>query len=164
MRQLGSNLAAGKAALVRIDTPSGQGLKGAQSATLDLGAIGQVEARVLGIARTADQRLQSPGLMTLVVGDSAAYLGTGLTLKASLYSGSNTNGLLIPNNALLRQGGRVYAYVKTGPRDFVRRAVTPASATPDGVIVSQGFSAGEQVVVQGASALLTASTSTPAGE
>ena len=164
LRQLGNDLVAGRAALVRVDTPSGQGVKGAKTATLDLGAIGQVEARVLGIARTADQRLQSPGLMTLVTGDSAAYLGTGLTLKASLYSGSSTNGLLIPNNALLRQGGRVYAYVKTGPRDFVRRAVTPARATPDGLIVSQGFSAGEQVVVQGASALLTASTSTPAGE
>ena len=164
LRQLGNDLVGGRAALVRIDTPSGQGLKGAKSATLDLPAVGSVEARVLGIARTADQRLQSPGLMTLVTGPDAAYLSTGLTLKAGLYSGGGTNGLLIPNNALLRQGGRVYAYVKTGSRDFVRRAVTPARVTPDGVIVSQGFSAGEQVIVQGASALLTAETSTSAGE
>lgn len=164
LRQLGNDLVAGRAALVRVDTPSGKGVKGAKTATLDLGAIGSVEARVLGIARTADQRLQSPGLMTLVTGPDAAYLGTGLTLKASLYSGGGTNGLLIPNNALLRQGGRVYAYVKTGPQAFSRRAVTPARVTPDGVIVSDGFSPGDQVVVQGASALLTAETSTPAGE
>jgi hypothetical protein len=164
LRQLGSNLSAGKAALVRIDTPSGQGLKGAQSATLDLGAIGSVEARVLGVARTADARLQSPGLMTLVSGANALYLGNGLTLKASLYSGGTTSGLLIPGNALLRNGGKVYAYVKTGPQTFTQRLVTPARITPDGLIVSQGFSAGEQVVVQGALALLTAATSTPAGE
>ncbi len=164
LRQLGADLVGARAALVRIDTPSGQGLKGAKSATLDLPAVGSVEARVLGVARMADPRLQSPGLMTLVTGDSAAYLSTGLTLKAGLYSGGGTNGLLIPNNALLRQSGRVYAYVKTGPQAFSRRAVTPARVTPDGVIVSEGFSAGEQVVVQGASALLTAATSTPAGE
>ncbi|ESQ89401.1 hypothetical protein ABAC460_12890 [Asticcacaulis sp. AC460] len=164
LRQLGSDLANGKTALVRVDTPSGQGLKGAQTATLDLGAIGSVDARVLGIARTADARLQSPGLMTMVTGPNAAYLGNGLTMKASLYGGGTTNGLLIPNAALLRQGGRVYAYVRTGPQTFDRRAVVLVRVVPDGLIVSDGFAAGEQVVVQGASALLTAATSTPAGE
>ncbi|ESQ85250.1 hypothetical protein AEAC466_05935 [Asticcacaulis sp. AC466] len=164
LRQLGSDLSSGKAALVRIDTPSGQGLKGARSATLDLGAIGSVEARVLGIARTADARLQSPGVMTLVSGADAAYLSTGLTMKASLYGGGGTTGLLIPNTALLRSGGKVYAYVKTGPKTFVRRIVTPARVTPEGLIVSAGFSANESLVVQGASALLTAATSRPADE
>ena len=164
LRHLGTDLSTGKAALVRIDTPSGQGLKGARSASLDLGAIGSAEAHVLGVARTADMRLQSPGLMTMVRGDNAAYLGTGLTMKAALYSGGSTEGLLIPNAALLRNGGKVYAYVKTGAQIFERRVITPVRVTPDGLIVNSGFTAGEQVVVQGASALLTASISTPAGE
>lgn len=164
LRQLGTDLSMGRAALVRVDTPSGQGLKGAQTASLELGAIGTVNARVLGIARTADARLQSPGLISMVTGPNAAYLSNGLTMKASLYGGGVTNGLLIPNAALLRQGGRVYAYVKTGAKTFDRRAVVPVRVVSDGLIVSDGFTAGEQVVVQGASALLTAATSTPAGE
>lgn len=164
LRQLGNDLSTGKAALVRIDTPSGQGLKGARSATLDLGAMGSVEARVLGVARTADVRLQSPGLMTMVSGENAVYLSNGLTMKASLYSGGGTSGLLIPNAALLRNGGKVYAYVKTGAQTFERRVVTPVRVTPDGLIVSHGFAVGQAIVVQGASALLTASTSAPAGE
>ena len=163
LRQLGSDLAAGKVALVRIDTPSGQGLRGARSALLDLGAIGSVEARVLGVARTADVRLQSPGLMTLVSGPDAAYLSTGLALKASLYSGAGTDGLLIPNAALLREDGQVFAYVRTGAQMFVRRQVTPARIIADGLIVTSGFAPGDRVVVQGASALFTAETSTPAG-
>lgn len=164
LRQLGGDLASGRAALVRIDTPSGQGLKGARSATLDLGALGSVEARVLGIARTADQRLQSPGLMSLVTGPNAAYLSNGLTMKATLYNGGGSSGLLIPNAALLRSGGKIYAFVKTGPQAFVQRPVTATKVTPDGLIVGDGFQPGEQVVVQGASALLTAATSTLAGE
>lgn len=164
LRQLGSDLSTGKAALVRVDTPSGQGLRGAQTAGLDLGAIGSVDARVLGIARTADARLQSPGLITMVTGPNAAYLSNGLTMKASLYGGGATSGLLVPNGALLRQDGRVYAYVKTGAQTFDRRVVVPVRVVPDGLIVGDGFAAGEQVVVQGASALLTAATSKPADE
>ncbi len=164
LRQMGTDLTTGRAALVRIDTPSGNGLKGAKTATLDLNAVGQVQARVLGVARTADARLQSPGLMTLVTGASAAYLSNGLTLKASLYSGAGTDGLLIPNAALLRQGGHVYAWVKTGSQTFARRDVAQVRVMPDGLIVNSGFSAGDQVVVQGASALLTAATSTPSGD
>ncbi len=164
LRQMGSDLAAGRAALVRIDTPSGKGLRGARFAVLDMGALGSVNARVLGVARTADARLQSPGLITLVTGPDAAYLSTGLPLKAALYSGGGTDGLLIPNAALLRQGGQVYAYIRTGPQTFTRRLVTPARVTPDGLIVNQGFAAGESVVVQGASALFTAQSSTPADD
>lgn len=164
LRQLGSDLAAGRAALVRIDTPSGQGLKGARSAVLDAGAIGTVTARVLGVARTADARLQSPGLMTMVSGPDAAYFSTGLTLKASLYGGNGTDGLLIPNSALLRQGGHVYAWVKTGAQGFVKREVVAARVTPDGLIVGSGFSQGEAVVIQGASALLAASATPAAGD
>ncbi len=164
LRQLGSDLVAGRSALVRVDTPAGQGLKGAKTVSLDLGALGSAEARVLGVARTADQRLQSPGLMTLVSGENAAYLSIGLSLKASLYSGGGTSGLLIPNAALLRQSGRVYAFVKTNAQSFDRRVITPARVTPEGLIVTSGFNSGEKVVVQGASALLTAATSTPAGE
>ncbi|CAM3224680.1 hypothetical protein [Asticcacaulis taihuensis] len=164
LRQLGSDLAAARCALVRVDTPAGQGLKGAKTVSLDLGALGFADARVLGVARTADARLQSPGLMTLVSGENAAYLSIGLSLKASLYSGGGTSGLLIPNAALLRQGGHVYAFIKTNAQTFDRRIVTPTRVTPEGLIVTSGFTSGEKVVVQGASALLTAATSVPADE
>jgi hypothetical protein len=164
LRQLGQDLSVGKAALVRIDTPSGKGLKGATSVTLDVPAAGSVTARILGVARTADQRLQSPGLISLVSGPSALYLNSSLTMKASLFSDDVTKGVLIPNTALLRNEGQIFAYVKSGPKNFVRRQVTSAGVTTEGVIVNQGFSAGDLVVVQGASSLLTAEAATPAGQ
>ncbi|MBW8880738.1 MAG: hypothetical protein JF615_04715 [Asticcacaulis sp.] len=158
LRQLSSDLAAGRAALVRIDTPLGQGLRGARSAMLDAGALGIIPARVLGVARTADPRLQSPGLITLVTGADAAYLSVGLTCKAQLYGGGATDGVLIPNDALLRRDGRVFAYVRTGAQVFTRREVTPSKITADGIIVTSGFAAGDTVVVQGAAALQAAET------
>jgi hypothetical protein len=94
-----------EAAIVRVDTPSGTGINTARSAVLDLGPLGSANARVLGIARTADARLQSPGLITIVTGPQAAYLSTGLAIKARVYGGATSNGLLIPNAALLRSGG-----------------------------------------------------------
>lgn len=164
LAQLSHDIAASRAALVRIDTPSGQGLKTAATATLDLGALGSAEARVAGVARTADQRLQSPGLITIVTGAQATYLSNGLTMNAKLYSGGSAGGVLIPNAALLRQDGRVYAYVRIAPTSFAKREVVRTRVTPEGLIVQDGFKPGEAVVVQGASALLAAETPKPAGE
>lgn len=164
LHQLARDVSMAQASIVRIDTPSGQGLRGATTATIDLGAMGAIQVRVVGIARTADQRLQSPGVIALASGSQAAYLGNGLSLPAKLYGGGGTNGLLIPNNALLRQGGRVYAYVRTNAQTFDKRPVAYLRVTTDGLIVNQGFRAGELVVVQGASALLAAETPAAAEE
>ncbi|WP_443751021.1 hypothetical protein [Asticcacaulis solisilvae] len=155
---LAHDLAMAQAAIVRVDTPSGAGLNTAKSAVLDLGPLGSANARVLGIARTADARLQSPGLITLVTGSQAAYLSTGLAIKARLYGGGISDGVLIPNAALLRSAGQVYAWVKTGPFAFDKRAVHSVRVTADGLIVQDGFRLGDTVVVQGASALLAAET------
>ncbi len=164
LTQLAHDIAVQQAALVRVDTPSGQGLKNAASATLDLGPLGSAQARVAGVARTADQRLQSPGLITIVTGSQAAFLSNGLTMNAKLYSGGAAGGVLIPNAALLRQDGHVFAYVRTAPTSFVKREVVRTRVTAEGLIVQDGFRPGEAVVIQGASALLAAETPKPAGE
>jgi hypothetical protein len=162
--QLAHDIAASQAALVRVDTPSGQGLKTAATAALDLGPLGSAQARVAGVARTADQRLQSPGLITIVTGSQAAYLSSGLTMNAKLYSGGSAGGVLIPNAALLRQDGQIFAYVRVAATSFAKREVVRTRVTPEGLIVQNGFKPGEAVVVQGASALLAAETPKPAGD
>ncbi len=157
LHQLGADIAMARTALVRLDTPAGKGLSGSRAATLTLNDQ-SLEARILGVARTADVRLQSSGLIASVSGDGAAYLSRGLSLKAQLYSGGGTDGVLIPNAALLRQNGQVFAYIKTSPVVFERRPLVLARPTTEGMIVAGGFKRGEAVVVQGASALVTAET------
>lgn len=157
-----SALASGQAALVRVDTPSGRGQMGANSVRLHTGN-GDVEARALGPARSADAKLQSPGLIVLARGEAARWLTPGLTLTAQVYGGG-TSGLLIPINALLRQNGQVFAYVRTAPTRFERRTVHFVRAAPDGLIVQDGFHVGERIVVQGASALYTATVAPADGD
>ena len=156
LQQLGADLTAARAAIVRIDAPAGAGIKGASQAQLDFGALGQVTAKVVGVARTADLKLQSPGLIAIVTGPDAAYLSAGLSATTQLFSTADGDGVLIPNNALLRQDGQVFAFVKTGAKSFDKRVVRPARLTAQGIVVTSGFHAGESVVVQGAQALSAA--------
>ena len=156
LHQLGADLTAAHAAIVRIDVPAGAGIKGATQAALDFGALGQVQARIVGVARTADQKLHSPGLIAIVAGPDAAYLSSGLTATTQLSAGGDGDGVLIPNNALLRDDGQVFAFVKTGAKGFDKRVVHPAHLTAQGIVVTSGFHAGEAVVIQGAQALSAA--------
>ena len=157
LHQLGADLTSAHAAVVRIDVPAGAGIKGATQAVLDFGALGQVPARIVGVARTADQKLQSPGLIAIVTGADAGYLSSGLTATTQLAGGADGDGVLIPNNALLRQDGQVFAFVRTGAKGFDKRVVHPAHLTAQGIVVTSGFRAGESVVIQGAQALSAAS-------
>ncbi len=156
LHQLGADLTAAHAAVVRIDVPAGAGIKGATQATLDFGALGQVSARIVGVARTADQKLQSPGLIAIVTGADAGYLSSGLTATTQLSGGGDGDGVLIPNNALLREDGQIFAFVRTGAKGFDKRVVHPAHLTAQGIVVTTGFRAGEPVVIQGAQALSAA--------
>ncbi len=164
LQQLGADLTSAKAAIVRIDMPAGAGIKGASQAQLDFGALGQVTAKVVGVARTADLKLQSPGLIAIVTGPDAAYLSAGLSATTQLFGAADDDGVLIPNNALLRQGGQVFAFVKTGAKSFDKRVVHPARLTAQGIVVTSGFHAGDSVVVQGAQALTAAAAPKAGGD
>lgn len=148
-------IAAGRAALVRIDAPSGKGLAGLRSAVIDLGQFGQARAVVLGPARMADVQLSSPGMIALASGAGAPALSIGLTAPVQLTAGGGASGVMLPRSALLRSEGRTWIYVRKGPSSFERKAVT---GEPDaaGYFAASGVAVGEPVVVAGASALFAA--------
>lgn len=151
-------IAAGKAALVRIDTPGGEGLAGLHGLTIDLGSLGSVRATVLGAARTADPRLQSPGLIAKATGPGARLLSVGLTSPVKLTASAAAMGVLAPRAALIRSGGKTWLYVRTAADGFLRKAVEDGRVEPDGLFVPAGFKPGEAVVTQGAAALFAAET------
>ena len=149
-----SNLAAGRAALVRLD--SGVPMGSVRSATLDLGGGSRAVVRVIGAARTGDPRFPSSGLIGLVSGPGAQSLGAGLSLPVSLASGSGGQGVLAPRSALIRTGGGTFVYVRKDATHFERRALTGTAAEPEGLFVGGGLKAGEVVAVTGAAALYAA--------
>ena len=148
-------LAAGKAALVQVDTPSNEGQPGARTVEIDIGDA-SVHAPVLGPSRTAEPRLQSSGLIALVTGPQAVLFSVGLTQSARINTSSSTAGVVIPRSAVVRHQGSDWAYVLTGAGRFERRPLVNPAPETDGLFVSQGFRPGEAVAVQGVAALFTA--------
>ena len=157
-----SSLAAGRAALVRIDAPGS--MAGMRSAILDLGPDGRATAQILGPARTGDSRLMSTGLIGLVSGPAAQRLGAGLIVPVSLASGGGGGGVLVPRGALIRTGGSTFAYVRKDGTHFERRALTGTASDPGGLFASGGVRPGEAVAVTGAAALYAAETAPKAEE
>ncbi len=57
--------------------------------------------------------------------------------------------VLIPRSAILHVGDHSVAYVEKEVGVFELRRITTGSTTPDGVVILEGISAGEQVATQG---------------
>jgi len=112
-----ADIAAGRAAIVRIDAASGLAhLRG--TATLDLGPSGFAHATILGPARVGDPRLQSTGLLAVVTGAQALRMGSGAVLPATIAEGAAAVGVTIPRGALLRTAGQTFAYVRRDGASF----------------------------------------------
>ena len=153
--KLVADFAAGRAALVRID--SAQGLSQARgNVEIELGGGVRVHATILGPARIGDPRLQSTGALALVTGPQSLQLGAGTVAPASINLGGGGGGVVIPRASLLRNAGQAFVYVRRGGGDFERRAVSGGLTDPDGLFVTSGFRAGEIVVTNGASQLFAA--------
>ena len=153
-------LAAGRAALVRIDSLDGV-MRAGGSVTLNFSGVGPAHAAILGPARTADANLRSPGELARVTGPVAARLSKGLTGNAQLGGGGVVSGVVIPRTALVRRGGQTFAYVRVEKDGFERRAINGGVFRPDGLFAPSGFRAGEEVALTGGGALLAAEVGAP---
>jgi len=156
--QLVRGLSSGAIALVHVDTHNNEGQAGARSVRIDVGD-GSVTGKVIGLARTAEPRLQSTGLIVEVVGKAAELLAVGLTQSAHIATTSQETGVLIPRNAIIRHQGSNWVYMRTGASQFERRLLQDPVPGADGYFEAHGFAAGEEVVVRGAAALFASEQS-----
>jgi hypothetical protein len=154
-RELIRALSNGQAALVHIDTPNNEGQAQARSVEIDIGD-GQAHGELLGAARAAEPRLQSSGLIAEVRGKSAILLSVGLIQSAHINTPASSPGVVIPRSAVIRFNGSDWAYVRRGPQGFERRRLDNPTAGESGLFVTRGFSAGDELVVQGAAELFGA--------
>jgi hypothetical protein len=154
-RELIRALANGQAALVHIDSPNNEGQAQARSVEIDIGD-GQAHGELLGPARAAEPRLQSSGLIAEVRGKSAILLSVGLIQSAHINTPASAPGVMIPRSAVIRFDGSDWAYVRRGAQGFERRRLDNPTPGAAGLFVTRGFSAGDELVVQGAAELFGA--------
>jgi len=160
-KALVAGLAAGRIALVHVDTHNNEGQDGAKQVKVDIGSD-SVTGAVIGPARQAEARLQSSGLIVEIAGKDAILLSVGLTQSAHIEEATSQSGVLLPRGAIIRFRGSDWAYVRVGPTAFQRRLALDPQPEKDGFFVAQGFAAGDDVVVQGATSLFAAEQSAPA--
>jgi hypothetical protein len=164
--ELLNEVVAGKAALVRVEVPSGAPTPAPRSV---IGVRGNSDAEifggsVLGSLPMADPHLQTRGMLVELKG-AAAKLPIGQMLTAQIPSASDppgATGVVLPRSALLRRESRVWVYVQTGPTTFVRREVRDYTPALAGWFVPTGFAPGDRVVTAGVAALLGVESPAPA--
>lgn len=149
-----ADVAAGRAALVRVDVP-GAGLADLTRVRVD-GGGGSL--RVIGPAAAADARLQSAGVLAIFRGPLAGSATNGRVFGVTVERGDAESGVVIPRDAVLRWRGGLWVYRQQGGGTFSRTELIDARPTADGWFVASGQAAalptGSRVAVGAAGTLL----------
>ena len=143
--------------LVRLDLPVGDTITNTPAAAqLTLpGFTAAVPAEFLGRAASTDP--QSPGRGFLFSATNAtALLTPGLPVAGTLrVSGQSLNGVIVPEDAVVRANERAWIYVQTDETNFERRELILNRPTGGGWFVTNSIAPGDKVVVIGAQTLLS---------
>ena len=149
-------LLSGQSVVLRVTLPASFGTAPPMRIAVDTPDGRAVPAQRLCASPLADPAIQ--GSPWLYIADAAlpANLRTSTRVPTSSQA---VSGLLIPEQAVVWYGGQTWAYVRTAPERFTRRYV-PASSEGNregdhGFMVTSGFHAGDQIVMQGAQLLLS---------
>ncbi|MDY7227130.1 efflux RND transporter periplasmic adaptor subunit [Hyalangium rubrum] len=83
-------------------------------------------------------------------------LRPGMFVEVAIGAGGREQVLAVPEAAVVREEGRAFVFVHTGPEDFERREVVLGVRDGEWSAVRRGLKEGERVVVRGASTLQAA--------
>jgi hypothetical protein len=110
-------------------------------------------ATLLGPAPRTDDATQGETWYFLT---PAGRLRTGMRLDASLLRTKfPVTGIALPKSSIVWYAGLPWAFVRSAEGEFTRRPVGPHQEQGDNWLVTTGFEAGEDIVVQGAQMLLS---------
>lgn len=145
-------LLAGRAAILRVTLPIGPGGPAPARITVDAPDGHPVPAQELSASPQGDPAIQgNPYLYTVTIP-----VPVGTRTRAQVPSPTPvTSALVIPEDAVVWYGGQPWVYVRTAIDRFTRRAVPADASRGRGFIVTDGFHAGDAVVMHGAQLLLS---------
>ena len=109
----------------------------------------------MSLASTVDSRTLGQGYLFSVTG-LGSLLRPGAAITAYLQiEGKPAAGIVIPESALVRSAGKIWAYHQVADDQFTRVEIVPERSTSRGVLVTRGVSAGDRIVTVGAQVLLS---------
>lgn len=148
-----AKLSSGAEALVRIDFPE---QPAGQPRAVSIGALsGGATAPVKTLWSAPSGNQSMPGVSYFGLIDAGPGLRPGDRARAMADGAQSRAGVIIPNGAIVIFAAQSWCYIETAPEKFERRIVSLDHPVDDGYLVTTGFTAGERVVVRGASLLLS---------
>jgi hypothetical protein len=139
--------------LVQMTMPSGIAYAAPRTISLEIPGGTRTEATFVSTFPRVDPRIQ--GKSFLYLAHARPGLIPGVNLLAHLSVGNPMKGLVVPTSAVVWSEGRAWVYQQTAADRFTRRAVPTDIPIEKGFFVTEGFSPGDKLVVQGAQALLS---------
>ena len=116
------------------------------------GVVGRCEARFEGHVTAVDPRVDPAtrmvGLQAVVAGEPGA-LSPGMAVRVRLHVGETPGAILLPQEAIVRQGTKYVVYTADEQDQAQPHEVSLGEFFVDGVQVASGIAAGERVIVSG---------------
>lgn len=143
------------AVLVQIVTLDGAILaRPPKSASIRLPRQAAIEAELISPAARIDPRIQGTALLYLVP-PKPGVLTPGVTVTAWVETGLSDEAVRVPESAVVRWQGESWVYIKLTETSFQRRKISTEAAEPDGYYDVTDLPDDAQMVVKGASLLLS---------
>jgi hypothetical protein len=144
--------------LARVDLPAGEAAdpKISFARVVPVGHEDQeVRGERVSLASTVDPRTLGQGYLFRVTG-LGSMLRPGAAITAHLQApGKPTSGIVIPQSAVVRSAGKIWAYRQIADDQFTRMEIELERSISRGVLVTRGVSAGDRIVTVGAQVLLS---------
>jgi biotin carboxyl carrier protein len=140
--------------VVRIAWPDDVGRPRDRLLLLPSGAEARIEAMLIGPAAEADPVTRLPAYLYRA---RARWPGAvpGTPVAAMVPEGGKTEGVLVPDRAVVQWEGLAWAYLQRGPGAYARVRVPTDRPAPGGWIAGPPLAAGDTVVISGVQELLS---------
>lgn len=140
--------------LIQITLPKGVHLKSApQTALVQTVENTLVSAELVSPSPHTDPRIQ--GMSFFYTSTQTAKLLPKMNVIAYLPFGSQVQGVVVPDSAVVWWQGKAWVYVQRGSDRFIRREISTETPINDGWFLLKGLAAGDRIVVIGSQLLLS---------
>jgi len=135
---------------VKLSLSQMHGVQQGQKAFVSIqGSQQRYVAKVINLHHQLDQTTRTVGVR-LEVDNHENHFHPGMFVQAEIQTGSGDSALLLPAQAVQRQGSELIVFVEEEKGHFERREVRVAKSPMGLVSVLEGVKVGESVVVKGA--------------